>query len=368
MHKWTPEYGALMGVEKKETRNNFEIDIDSLECWGGEETNVKINQANLEDIPRILFLEELGYKFPVVIEVVEEKSDSLDGGSKKVAVVESLKGKEVMNQRHSGDNRNDVIHPEAYKTITPPLGSNGEEDRTRMHYKDQGVPDKEWVQVSGKTRPVKEKTWAQVVSSNRYDPIQEVVAETQAHETVSRSMGFEPEAVIEAQQQPTGQLRSNSGKALSQSRSMSSSLPGLRLSRQLWPNTNKGGRNKFGRIKQLARQAINKEHLRHALAEISPALSNEEHHADSANNPINSSYRQFGEGTSKQQDDHHSSLKRILVKDQSEEVVEINDSESCPPGFEELSGNNSGVNFSKLIEQECCHLKSKCECLGEWSD
>ncbi|KAF5193848.1 hypothetical protein FRX31_016572 [Thalictrum thalictroides] len=143
---------------------------------------------------------------------------------------------------------------------------------------------------------------------------------------------------------------------------MSNGLPGLRLSRQLWPSTNRGRRNKFGRTKQLARQAVNKEHQRRALVEISPVLSNEEHHADSvlsANSPINSSYRQFEEGTSKQQDDHHSSLKRILVKDQSEEVVEISDSESCPTGFEKLSGNNSGVNFGKLIEQECCHLKSK---------
>ncbi|KAF5183989.1 hypothetical protein FRX31_026424, partial [Thalictrum thalictroides] len=47
------------------------------------------------------------------------------------------------------------------------------------------------------------------------------------------------------------------------------------------------------------------------------------------------------------------------VKARDDEVVEVSDSESYPPGFERCSRKEAGINVGKLIDQECCQLRSK---------
>ncbi|KAF5181167.1 hypothetical protein FRX31_029245, partial [Thalictrum thalictroides] len=246
-----------------------------------------------------------------------------------------------------------------------PTRSNVEGDRASRSVQKQSALDKVWVQASGKdttTRPVKEKTWAQVVTNNRYNPIQEIVAETQAHEEDICSLGLDTTVVNEAHQQSVVPQNVNLGRTHWQNGSTSSGLPGLRLSRQLWPMANRGGRNRFGRIKQLARQAVNREYQRKEITEIHINSSNEQRPVESggsASSPQVSSTRLFGEGTSKQQQLVVSLLKRNIEKDQTEDVVEISDSESYPPGFEKQKGNGPGVNLGMMIEKECCQLKSR---------
>ncbi|KAF5178107.1 hypothetical protein FRX31_032306, partial [Thalictrum thalictroides] len=119
----------------------------------------------------------------------------------------------------------------------------------------QGAVDREWRQVPSKgnsgAKPTKEKTWAQVVTGSRYDPIREVVDETQAYDMEAEDEAQQNLSVPEVQGDENLSQGPISKKERAKSGTYNSGNPGLRLSRQLWPSSRK---LRLGKIKNLARQ------------------------------------------------------------------------------------------------------------------
>ncbi|KAF5196527.1 hypothetical protein FRX31_013886 [Thalictrum thalictroides] len=99
-----------------------------------------------------------------------------------------------------------------------------------------------------------------------------------------------------------------------------------RLSRQLWPIGKGGGRTRFDKIKHLARQIVGNEYQNRAAGAMATTADNER-----------------------------------------KEVVEIEESEHAHNGSARMTGKESGVNFGKLLEQECCQLRTV-EVVGEWGN
>ncbi|KAF5187851.1 hypothetical protein FRX31_022562, partial [Thalictrum thalictroides] len=217
--------------------------------------------------------------------------------------------------------------------------------------------------------PLKEITWAQVAGANRYDSLREVVEETQAQEEEEGQVSPETVSAYVAQKQLKPKMFQNSfsDNALSQFGSSSSGLPGLRLSRQLWPKGKKGGRTRLGKIKQIARQRVDSEYQRretlgsfHGMQqEVRPVTS------DLSSSSPHGIDNQFRLESSKQQKDSFNAQIRTVGKAQFQEVVDISDTESYPPGFEKQSGKESGINFGRLIDQECSKLRTVKE-VEEW--
>ncbi|KAF5198310.1 hypothetical protein FRX31_012104 [Thalictrum thalictroides] len=226
---------------------------------------------------------------------------------------------------------------EVANSVVVPIKINGDKGKAIMTHLEVGAADNVWVQAPGKTgsqKPVKERSWAQVAGSNRYDPLREVVAETQANEIKETNEELDMGPVTAAQAQP---------------------------------RVIKGGRTRFGKIKQLARQAVDKEYQRRFAVENSHEVQNEVRPLSSElsiSNPY-CNERQTGEGPSKQSKGVFALLKRNFNERHSEEVVDISDSEIYPPSCEKSAGKASGVNFGKLIDQECCNLRTEVE-VDEW--
>ncbi|KAF5193939.1 hypothetical protein FRX31_016474 [Thalictrum thalictroides] len=89
----------------------------------------------------------------------------------------------------------------------------------------------------------------------------------------------------------------------------------------------------------------------------------------STSKPLLSGQLQLGEGTSRQVSNGVKILKRqnnsVNNQPVQNEVVDVSDSDSCPPGFEKSSKKQTTVDSGKLIQQECCNLRNKEE-VEEW--
>ncbi|KAF5191538.1 hypothetical protein FRX31_018875 [Thalictrum thalictroides] len=250
-----------------------------------------------------------------------------------------------------------------------------------------GATDNNWVRVPGQgrmNRPEKEKSWAQVVSGSRYEPIREVVEETQeqgiepnSEVQVSRpkyvvqqlSVQIETQEEAKATKTHKTLLENRKGKALFIQKGPSSSgHPSLRLSKQLWPNNKTGGKLRMGRIKQLARQTMLSEYQRLGENEKAQQLVVEIDSTDSTcsvSSPFFSKQFSQGEGSSQKEFPKLLKQQTVCVQREKEDSGEGSGSVSCPPGFETKKEAGPVVNFGALIDQECSILKTTGD-VDEW--
>ncbi|KAF5192001.1 hypothetical protein FRX31_018412, partial [Thalictrum thalictroides] len=136
--------------------------------------------------------------------------------SKQGAVDEGRKrGKETTELEIGGGTCNITVVEEVANSVVVPSKINGVKGKAIMTHLEVGAAENVWVQAHGKTGPqkhVKERSWAQVAGSNRYDPLREVVAETQANEMKETNEELDMGPVTAAQAQPRVVQRPTSEK------------------------------------------------------------------------------------------------------------------------------------------------------------
>ncbi|KAF5194048.1 Pentatricopeptide repeat-containing protein [Thalictrum thalictroides] len=280
--RWTPEFGSIKGFEALKEFNiglrgipihlrlekvmmkimayfckDFEVIGNSVEFNSGEVVRVDVRNMMLEDIPRIVFLEERGYKFSILVDVMEKGDDKDEplgvepngGGIKKVKQTsasssgEQGKGSVLMVQ---------VAEPKHDSLTRVGSGSKVELDKSKLNR----TSEVGWLQVLGKPKPVHQttgKTWAQVVNSNSFNPIYDEMEEEPVQET-------EQEPEVHSQSSLRLKQGFNKGKKQVSNGHMFTGCPSLRLSKQLWPKPKGGGKVRIGRVKQLARQVLKEEY------------------------------------------------------------------------------------------------------------
>ncbi|KAF5184931.1 hypothetical protein FRX31_025482 [Thalictrum thalictroides] len=282
-------------------------------------------------------------------------------------------GKEMAVPSLDGGFNNVPVVPDVGKAFVPQNRFDGEIDRVNVSQSHRGVGEKAWVQVMAKgsrvIEPVKERTWAQVAGPNRFETLREGADETQAHDVVEGIDGPASVFAVRAQQEPRPKppQKSINDKMPSQTGSTTNGLPGLRLSRQLWPTANRVRRTRFGKIKQLARQIVDNEYQTRVAGQMAPETHNEVSLSGSEFSTSSPCFvgQQNMEASSKNQREVIRILNRHSVNEKMKEVVEIEESENAQCGSARQSGMESGVNFGKLLEQECCHLRTVEE-VDEW--
>ncbi|KAF5187731.1 hypothetical protein FRX31_022682, partial [Thalictrum thalictroides] len=278
--RWTPEMGALKGVEEIKSKwvtlrgipwhlrtnkvviklmESFCRDFDIEEAtvdFRCDAVKVKINHSKMENIPRIIFLEERGFSFSILLELEVEKENSSEIVAAPIVGDDGRKEMEVV-RTNSEKERNVRVVQQVVNKDTPNTRARVEEEGSSATQQSQKLGDNEWIRVSSKVqqpKPNLERSWAQVVHSGRYDPIREVVEDTPIQK-------LQPNEV-QAQVSNNSQQRPGKGKVGVYNKAFFTGPPSLRLSRQLWPTN--GGKFRFGKIKQLARQALDNEYQQEA--------------------------------------------------------------------------------------------------------
>ncbi|KAF5186030.1 hypothetical protein FRX31_024383 [Thalictrum thalictroides] len=218
---------------------------------------------------------------------------------------------------------------------------------------------RKWEQPGGK-RPV-------VVEKNLGGEAEEVPSQDGGEENVPMVPGVEIEKLGPNNINNAGDRPIQSHKERSAGEIFGAGLPGLRLSRQIWPGVNKGGRARFGKIKQLARQFVDRENQKHVfggeiqgeVVEVSQVGS-----AASVSSPHDTVYPSVGV-SSKRRDEGDNPLKNMSGEENAGDVVEIFDSGSNQSTVKKLSGKKTGSKLGDWFNQECCQLKSVEE-VEEW--
>ncbi|KAF5193589.1 hypothetical protein FRX31_016822 [Thalictrum thalictroides] len=256
--RWTPEFVALKGVEEqKEIQislkgipihlrlekvvtklvssfcSTFEINKSTIEFNSGEEVRVYVSKSRVEDVPRILILEERGYKFHVLVIINQElnpiagtfMAESSNGGR--------YKGKEDITKSSGREEQgSDRVEQGAHGVPESQTRVGSGKEKEEQQPKVQHGPETGWAKVLGKKKQAcldTERTWAQVVNTNRYDPIREIVEETQVQETETEIEAHGMGSPTTAKQKP------NKGKKQPFSGPTCNGFPSLKLSKQLWP-------------------------------------------------------------------------------------------------------------------------------------
>ncbi|KAF5203300.1 hypothetical protein FRX31_007113 [Thalictrum thalictroides] len=340
---------------------SFVIEMDHSRLWGNEDIFVRMQGVKLEEVPRVVYVEERGYRFPVEIVIVEdveqkrmeEEVQRSKGDDDGVRTVQ--KGAASLGGKEEGV---PVIQDvEKHSKVVQVEGTISEQAETSQRSnKDKAS---EWVQVTGNsrsTKPTETKSWADVVKSNQYEVLEEVVLETQSTKGKQVAENAGP-----SHQHRSKPLVSKSGPT----HSFNSGYPSLKLSRMFWPNHRAGKKERFSRVKRIARQALEKESLRLSKAsreqqdlECVSILSDSE---DSVSSPLcdNKDTTRRDKGVQIIEKGGQSDSAKTWVRKGSVSVCSKGDSKDGPPGFERNKEEPIGVNFAQLIEQECCHLRNE---------
>ncbi|KAF5181306.1 hypothetical protein FRX31_029104 [Thalictrum thalictroides] len=163
---------------------SFVIEMDSSRLWGNEDIFVRMQGVKLDEVPRVVYVEERGYRFPVAIVIVEdveqkrmeEEVQRSKGDYDGVRTVQ--KGTVSLGGKEEGV---PVIQDVAkqLKVVQVEGTRSGQVETSQRSNNDMGS---EWVQVTGNsrsTKPTETKSWADIVKHNRYEALEEVVLETQ---------------------------------------------------------------------------------------------------------------------------------------------------------------------------------------------
>ncbi|KAF5181303.1 hypothetical protein FRX31_029101 [Thalictrum thalictroides] len=139
----------------------------------------------------------------------------------------------------------------------------------------------------------------------------------------------------------------------------------------LWPNHKAGKKERFSRVKRIARQVLEKESLRNSKLsreqqdlECVSILSDSD---DSVSSPMcdNKETMRRDKGVQIIENGGELESAKAWVRKGAVSVCSKGDSKEGPPGFERKKAEPVGVNFAQLIEQECCHLRTEEE-VNDW--
>ncbi|KAF5178291.1 hypothetical protein FRX31_032122 [Thalictrum thalictroides] len=396
MRRWSPECGSLnkgMILEKErwvllqgipyhlrfeEAVNkmmkvfcqNFEVEKVSTIWWRRDEIRVKTKGVRLQDIPRVLFVEDRGFKFPIIVALEEET-----GGQKEEWQSFSKSGEEggdrcTRCEPVEASGRGDFVpmgqeaslKERSVQVAIPRV------DHVMTQKGKQEAVGLDWTVVSGNSKPSvapETKSWAEIVKSNRFEGL-EVEKVTETQETVLEQVQEIPEPSHRNRPKPNG---SKTGMVQS-----FNSGPSLKLSRLLWPKHRSGVKERLSRIKRMARQAVEKENMRGKNLSREqqvfdcPTIISDSDSDDSINSPMGKVTEARGKGKeilSAEGINEQNRAKRWVKK----ELVAGDNKEGSKNetllGEEEVKAQSVGVNFAHLIDLECNQLCSETE-VDDW--
>ncbi|KAF5198985.1 hypothetical protein FRX31_011427 [Thalictrum thalictroides] len=272
--------------------------------------------VKLEDIPRVVYVEERGYRFPVVIVLEEE--------------VELQKEMEMGHRNKEG-----------------------------------GIGDPTVQTVSGRVSGMRDNV---PMVQEAAKQMGEVQMDNARHGQNTKEEQFSelPDPSHRHRSKPNGS-RSVSAQ------SFNSGYPSLKLSRIIWPNHKTGKKDRFYRIKRIAQQALEKECLKSSKLEKEhqqfDCLSVHSDTDDSVTSPMCDKKERARRGKAIQKGDSvaEQGTAKAWVRKETATVLTKEEVWDGPPGFERKEINPVGVNFAHLIDQECCHLRSEAE-VNKWID
>ncbi|KAF5192073.1 hypothetical protein FRX31_018340 [Thalictrum thalictroides] len=285
--RWTPECGGIMKGELEEKNRwvklcgvpyhlrfeeaikklimvfclDFEWDINPDSWWRREQIRVRVKGVRLEDIPRVMFVEERGYRFPLRVVLEEEEEDgTIQRGEEKLSKTLNDGGGDRVSKKIaselSGRGENDPTIQDGGKAeVTAQVKAVDEKlvEYTQMQNMYLGP---EWIKVSGNSKPTnttENRSWVEIVKPNKYEVLEVVDLEAQS---MKEKQACEPA-------EPSHRYKpKTSGMKLGSAPSFNSVCPSLKLSRRLWPIQKTGKRERLSRVKRLARQALEKENSR----------------------------------------------------------------------------------------------------------
>ncbi|KAF5189072.1 hypothetical protein FRX31_021338 [Thalictrum thalictroides] len=391
--RWSPECGGLMQKEMMEKNRwvylrgvpfhlrfeeaikkmmyifcqEVECDMNHTGWWRKEQIRVRTKGVKLEDIPRVIYVEERGYRFPIEIvleeEVVSQRAEEKHGQKYDEGDVDRKIQGIGVESSIGGDN--DSVIQELGKTkstVHMVVTKGGHVETPTLN---NNLLGSNWTKVTGNSKPMKStetRTWAEIVKTNHYEGFEVVDLEAKT--------AYEKQACEVPEPSHHDKPKTN-GTKLGPASSFNSGCPSLKLSRRLWPNQKTGRKDRLSRVKRLARKALEKESLRNNKnskeQQVVDYATDQYDSEDSISSPMGDRQEALRKGKAIQLGDVGAEVgkNKVWVKKEAATDTDKDVLWDGPPGLKRKTASSKGVNFAQLINQECGFLRSEEE-VNDW--